>query len=344
MLQVLINIRLSLPLGITSFDSTFKYGASADTKATNKTNKEMNDANNQLQVDLWNQQKEYDYAKWKEELEYNTPANQVKRYQEAGINPALAMSNISSGTATSSAGGQTPPQTTASRNENPYGEEVAKVQNLALIGKQISDIAKQSEETKALAMQNNWTNTEKALDIASKTKDNKLKDAAIDNAWLGVRYGRDTYDARVTQEEEKATLIWKQELNEGLKGDLMELDRDSKTYYNKHIQPQEYQERAVNIGKALSDIYVSRFDAQTRRMIAKSQIKLNDETIKSIAEDVGNKIEDKKTKEFWNGLNYQTREAIVRKRLADAHNAENVGFWNGMNWMMNGVGILVPGM
>ena len=35
---------------------------------------------------------------------------QVKRLQDAGINPALALSQISSGSATSSAGGQTPPR------------------------------------------------------------------------------------------------------------------------------------------------------------------------------------------------------------------------------------------
>lgn len=342
MLQVLVNIKLFVPLGVTSFDSTFKYGVSADTEATNNTNKEMNDANNQTQIDLWNQQKEYDYTKWKEELEYNTPKNQVQRYQEAGINPALALSNVTTGSATDSAGGQTPPQTTASRNENTYGEKIAKVQNLALIGKQVSDIAKQQEETRSIAMQNNWINTEKALQVAGQTRDNKLKDAAIANAWQGVSFNRQTFDARITQEEEKANLLFRQRLNEGLKGDIMELEKDSKDYYNKNIQPQEYSLLSANIGKAMSDAYVNRYDAATRRMVANKQIELNDKQIEQIANDIDKTIEDTKSKRFWNGLNSETKHLLIRKRLADTHNAENVGFWNGMNWMMNGVNAVVP--
>lgn len=34
---------------------------------------------------------------WREQQEYNTPKNQVKRLQEAGINPAFALGNIQSG-------------------------------------------------------------------------------------------------------------------------------------------------------------------------------------------------------------------------------------------------------
>ena len=71
MLQALLNnIKLSVPLGITSFDVSFKYGVSEDTKATNKANKEMNAENNQTQIDLWNQQKEYDYKMWQENNAY----------------------------------------------------------------------------------------------------------------------------------------------------------------------------------------------------------------------------------------------------------------------------------
>lgn len=45
-------------------------------------------------------QRRYDYTRLQESREYNSPKNQVKRLREAGINPALALTNgmVSSGT------------------------------------------------------------------------------------------------------------------------------------------------------------------------------------------------------------------------------------------------------
>ena len=204
MLQALfINNKLGVPLGITSFDCCFKYGASKDTKYTNKTNKQMNDDNNQLQMDLWNQQKEYDYKMWQENNAYNTPTAQVQRLKDAGINPALALGNISTGESASTAGGQSIPVTQPSRNENPANEVQMKVQNLALLGKQFVDISKEREETRALQMSNNWQNVEKSAQVAGMLGDNKLKEQAIDAAKLNNQFFRDTYSARQMQIEEE---------------------------------------------------------------------------------------------------------------------------------------------
>lgn len=78
-----------------------EYAADKNYEATQSTNN--------TQLELYKQQREYDYAKWKELLAYNTPSNQVQRYRDAGINPALALSNIDSGSVSSSAGGQSVP-------------------------------------------------------------------------------------------------------------------------------------------------------------------------------------------------------------------------------------------
>lgn len=329
MLQALLNnIKLSVPLGITSFDASFKYGVSEDTKATNKANKEMNAENNQTQIDLWNQQKEYDYKMWQENNAYNAPSAQVERLKAAGINPALALSNISTGESRSSAGGQSTPQTTASTFENPANEVNMKVQNLALIGKQLSDISKQYEETRSLQMQNNWQNVEKSAAVASILKDNKLKDEAVENASLANRLFRDTYFAKVTQEEEQANIAWRTGLNLAAQGSLIELQKDSADYYNKHVQPQELNNLKAQYGSIVANSFATVLDAKTRAALAKSQIKLNDKQIEAIAQNIKEVCANTKGLEFVNRLNDSTVESQIRKIVADGVNASMQPFWN----------------
>ena len=329
MLQALLNnIRLSVPLGITSFDACFKYGVGGNTKATNKSNERINAQNNQTQIDLWNQQKEYDYKMWQENNAYNAPSAQVERLKAAGINPALALSSISTGESRSTAGGQSTPSTTAATFETPANEVNMKVQNLALIGKQLSDISKQYEETRSLQMQNNWQNVEKSAAVASILKDNKLKDEAVENASLANRLFRDTYSAKVMEQEENANIAWRTGLNLAAQGSLIELQKDSAGYYNKHVQPQELTNLKAQYGNIVANSFATVLDAKTRSALAKSQIKLNDEQIKAISENVKKTCAETKGLEFVNRLNDATVESQIRKIVADGVNASMQPFWN----------------
>lgn len=329
MLQALLNnIKLSVPLGITSFDASFKYGVSEDTKATNRANKEMNAENNQTQIDLWNQQKEYDYKMWQENNAYNAPSSQVERLKAAGINPALALSNISTGESRSSAGGQSTPNTTAATFENPANEVNMKVQNLALIGKQLSDISKQYQETRALDMQNNWMNVEKSASVASILKDNKLKDEAVENASLANRLFRDTYSAKVMEQEQNANIAWRTGLNLAAQGSLLELQKDSAAYYNKHVQPQELNNLKAQYGSIVANSFATVLDAKTRSALANSQIRLNDKQIEAIAQNIKEVCAKTKGLEFVNALNDSTVESQIRKIVADGVNASMQPFWN----------------
>lgn len=329
MLQALfMNNKMSVPLGITSFDCCFKYGASKDTKYTNKTNKQMNDDNNRLQMDLWNQQKEYDYKMWQENNAYNTPEAQVQRLKDAGINPALALGNISTGESSSTAGGQSIPDTRPSRNENPAQEVAMKVQNLALLGKQFVDISKEHEETRALQMQNNWQNVEKSAQVAGMLNDNKLKQEAIDNASLNNQLFRDTYSARVMQIEEDANNAWKLGLNMSAQGHLTELQRDAQDYTNKHILPQQVANMRATYGNIVADSFAKVLGAKTQVALAKSQIKLNDEQVEAIAQNIKKSCAETYGQEFVNRFNDATWDSQVRKIAADGVNASMQPFWN----------------
>lgn len=63
-------------------------------------------------VQLAREQREWDYKMWMRNNEYNSPANQVKRLRDAGLNPGISMMNgvIDSGLSSQSAGGQSPAQ------------------------------------------------------------------------------------------------------------------------------------------------------------------------------------------------------------------------------------------
>lgn len=337
MLQALIiNIKLSVPLGICSFDSCFCY--SADNKRTNRTNLKMNEQNNQTQIDLWNQQKEYDYEMWQKENEYNTPQQQVKRLQDAGINPALALSQISSGSATSSAGGQTPPQTIPGHVEPGWPETLGRIQNFSLVGKNFSDIMKQNAETDQIVMQNGWQNVKSGLEVANLSRDMKLRDEALYSAKRLNQFNDRVFDARIQQEEDRADILWKQSIGYGLDNTLKEFSKDAADYSNKYFLPQQYRQNEANIKKTLTDAFVSvfsakteRYNSETNRMQYYENVRVDDKQIEEVTSRINNQNEDLVTKKFWNGLNLDQRRYILQKTIADANNASMEPFWKALD-------------
>lgn len=304
------------------------FSVSKNTKATNASNERMNAANNKLQMDLWHEQQEYDYKMWQENNAYNAPSAQVERLKAAGINPALALSNISTGESSSFAGGQSIPKTTAATFENPANEVNMKVQNLALIGKQLSDISKQYEETRSLEMQNSWTNVQKSAEVANMLNDKKLKDEAIENAALSNKLFRDTYNSKRMQIDQDADNAWKLGLNLSAQGHLTELTKDAQEYTNKHILPQQLENMKVTYGNIVADSFAKVLGAKTSAALASSQIKLNDEQIKAIAQNIKKSAAETYGQEFVNRINDATWESQVRKIVADGVNSSMMPFWN----------------
>lgn len=99
-------------------------GASKDVIATNKSNKEINDTNNafnaqqaelnrQFQKEQTDAQNQWNLDLWNLNNDYNTPANQLKRLQEAGINPNM-YSTYSSGSSMTASSSSTPSGSSAS--------------------------------------------------------------------------------------------------------------------------------------------------------------------------------------------------------------------------------------
>lgn len=91
---------------------------SKNTSDTNKTNREINQMNNEFNAQEAvknrdfitserNAQNQWNLDQWNRENEYNSAASQRSRLEEAGLNPYLMMSGGSAGTAGSVVGGST---------------------------------------------------------------------------------------------------------------------------------------------------------------------------------------------------------------------------------------------
>ena len=343
------------PLGLSYFAQFNVYGVSDDTKYTNNTNERMNSENNQTQIDLWNQQKEYDYQMWKENNAYNTPSAQVQRLKDAGLNPALAMNQINTGTSTASAGGQTLPTTTAAHAENPANEVVAKTQNIALIGKQLSDISKQYQESEALQMQNAWTNTKNALEVGERTRNLKLQDEAIYSARRLNQFNDEVFSARQMQEEEKANVLFQQRLGQSVNNAMSQIELDIKEYYHNNIQPQELDRIKAEVQDTLTHAVVQVFDAKTNRMNANTNqykaktdrlqylenIRVDDHSIKEIDSRIANSDADTATKKFWNDLNDENKRWIVTKIVSDAKNTSLDPLFKSLQAITGGFGVFM---
>lgn len=84
------------------------FGKKSNDK-TNETNLQIARETNQTNVDLAREQRAYDREMWDLQNQYNDPSAQMQRMVAAGINPYIASGSVDSGSATSSAGGQTAP-------------------------------------------------------------------------------------------------------------------------------------------------------------------------------------------------------------------------------------------
>lgn len=85
-------------------------GASSSNKQIDKqiaAQKEENEKNRAYNLQLAQMQNAWNQEQWERENEYNSPVNQMKRYQEAGLNPDLMYQNGSSGNAMQLSGGMT---------------------------------------------------------------------------------------------------------------------------------------------------------------------------------------------------------------------------------------------
>lgn len=131
---------------------------------------------NSANIQLAREQREWDYKMWKENNEYNTPQNQMKRLRDAGINPGLAMSNglLGQGLSSQTAGGQTAPMVDFSPIAQGIHQSVDLYQQKRM---QDAQISKLNEETVNQSIKNRYENQRQIIEIDKLLSEKGLSDA-----------------------------------------------------------------------------------------------------------------------------------------------------------------------
>ena len=208
----------------------------------------------------------------KEQNEYNSPAAQMARYKEAGLNPNLMFGGIGSGQQSEIAKYQMPQIHTPDMSGiAPIGEAIQLFLNEKKTGAEIGAIEAQTEryreETRSLMLRNSW--------------ESFLSGVPTDNTFAGSRRLKD-FDLKLQSQD-----IMNR--HEQARVKFQQLSNTEKAFFNKNILPLKLKEEQLKIqGMGYENIKQS-IDADLWRNIRNSEINSNPYRLFSnIVSDLGN--------------------------------------------------------
>lgn len=311
MLQVLLkSAGVFRPIGLNFSIGCFACGAGAKTKATNASNERIADKTNALNYKMWQEQKQYDYEKWKEELAYNSPSEQRKRFEQAGINPNLAIAQISGGNAESAASSGNRPDAIAAQMLNPAEEVSQYANNLQNIAGGFNDLSRTfqqnqldaaqtrsaSVEADIQSIERNYRAAQLEATINKLVKEGQLSEEQAKNLRVNTFINSATADSQIKQKQYEAENAQKQgkvldsvaELNLTNKVQSQvqtEIMRTELKYLPRKLQ--------VDIQKSLSEISVNAANALLlgeQRNLVREQVKT--QVVATLSAKTDNKIKN----------------------------------------------------
>lgn len=234
---------------------------------------------NQTNIQLAREQMQFLRDERLASQEYNTPLAQRQRYEAAGINPYMALGNITSGETqaqTGAATAQVQPNTAIADMVKSIGKAPGDVLNFMSMAEQVES---QQEANKMLRVDSMYKNRQKFLelkdqeatiaktlsDVDKSTQEYKNLRADLRRiraesrrAELQLKYDQDTYKSRTRQQSELAELTYRQRIGEELKNNAQEI-------YNEYL-PQMQQSELNRLNAAAAQLWA---DATDKRALAK---------------------------------------------------------------------------
>ena len=221
-----------------------KSGSDSAALASLQATRETNKANRELVQ----YQNEWNVAQWNRQNAYNTPLEQRKRYEEAGINPYFALGNMNTGNAESLMSADMANQQSGADAYQMKAQGAQQLGNaISNAGNQFFSSMFQQEQTKALQIQN----TENLLSM-----NKRVQGLEYDNQ--AKKMANELYNANmqslmnITRNQERESYARVAQANLQTVGS--QYDVASKAFTNKFILPQQRDIAQMTISKMVTEI------------------------------------------------------------------------------------------
>lgn len=298
-------IGISAGVGLLGAAATAASNASS-VKKTNTTNYQIAQMNNEFNAEMMQKQMDYTTQMYERSLHDTSPSAQMQRYRDAGINPYMAVGNISGGsgqTGSVSAAQATPVQMQPNRYDfsgisQIVGNAIQAYNDMRL---GTANERKVNQEADQLQIENQFKGAEMLARIADLKSSAKSKDAQA--ILSGV------------QSSLQKALAAGQIKNLDLQNQGLELANDYRSMENamKAVELQNFPVQVkLAIANAQQDILMKiqgrkLSDAQIRKLVA--------DTTKSVAETAGVK--------FTNDMNRKTEQYLIQQIRAETRRSWN---------------------
>lgn len=276
-------------------------------RETNKSNERIQDKQNAFNLKMWNLQNAY-----------NTPLAQRQRYEDAGINPYFAMSNISSGDAESLLSANSSPMQAAQMQPVNYDF----IGNSVNIAAQTFATAMQGQQAAEAAHAQQIANAYQPSILASQLR---LINANLENTFGDTRLKHLQYKVQSAAYQDTLDTIHQQRIGAELDNNLKQLQQtslavqiDIQKFTRDKINPMQLQTMAAQVDQLTASAFAAR-----------KQGELTQKQIDHYSEQLA--IQWLQANASWLNAKASMQNANTNSRLADSTIAVNEAQVNSIN-------------
>ncbi len=203
---------------------------------------------------------------WNKENEYNTPAAQRARYEDAGINPYFALGNIQGGNASSLLSADSAPMQGATMQPVDYswvGDSISKgIQTYAAY-----------QQAQGQAIDNGWKNVMKSLEVNKMVND--IKNGSLRNEYqkMSNEMFKSTFNTQTMMLDSQLQGMRIDNANKLLQQKGIDLDNQLKSWNLKEMAPLQKKALEQQINYTVAQTYATQVSAYNQTRLTSAQIR-----------------------------------------------------------------------
>lgn len=234
--------------------------------AANATNLQIARENNEAAKQLWREQREAQLNQYFRERAYNDPSNQIARYRAAGLNPAMMLGNVQSGSVTSQALSAPPAMQQATVRPNDYSYIGNAVHHAASAYQAYQQARKTSADAYASEIDNITKSQENLARLNGMLEDNKIKSTTRKSLQLSYDMQAKLFNTQVKIAESQSENAILQNERAKIENEMLAFDqsvqKERYTLY-KHLTDAQIDAVRRGIEVAMMNAVTSRMQANT---------------------------------------------------------------------------------